>query len=160
MARRGSLLLAALGGNVDSLAALHDYPNGGSAVALAYAQAADFVGFLVHEGGWHGVRVALTRLRNGDDLDEAFETAFGRTPGELEARWRDRLADGSSWVAVATGSSALWGLATLLFALAYVRSRQRQRRRLEEMAEAEDSIDRMVRVAERLEGDGAPHTLH
>jgi hypothetical protein len=184
MARRSSLLLAALGGNVGSLAALHDYPRGDTAVALAYAQAADFVGFLVHEGGWHAVRVALHRLRQGDDLDEAFEAAFGRTPKELDAKWRDQLSGGSSWVAIATGSSALWGLATLLFALAYVRTRQQRRRRFEEMGAAEESIERLVRTAERLEaaaalsrpeersGDGSPgaranvevdgslHTLH
>jgi hypothetical protein len=128
--------------------------------------------------------VALNRLRHGDDLDEAFEAAFGRTPDELDAKWRDQLSDGSDWVAIATGSSALWGLATLLFALAYVRTRQRQRRRFEEMGAAEESIERLVRTAERLEaaatlsrpeerpGDGAPdvranievdgslHTLH
>jgi hypothetical protein len=155
MARRSSLLLAALGGNVGSLAALHDYPRGDTAVALAYAQAADFVGFLVHEGGWHGVRVALNRLRHGDDLDVAFEAAFGRTPDELDAKWRDSLSDGFSWVAIATGSSALWGIATLLFALAYVRSRQRRHRRLEEMGAAEESIERLVRTAERLEAAAA-----
>jgi len=184
MARRSALTLAALGGNVRSLAALHDYPTGGTAVALAYAQAADFVGFILREGGWHGVRVVLNRLRHGDSLDEAFETAFGRTPDELDASWRDRLSDGTSWVVVATGSGALWGLATALFALAYVRSRQLRRRRFEEMGAAEESIERLVRTAERLEAvaarygpemapdepdpgvrekievDGSVHTLH
>ncbi|MCK9461108.1 MAG: hypothetical protein M0R80_15860 [Proteobacteria bacterium] len=155
MARRGSLLIASLGGNVATLAAIHDYPSGAAAVELSYAQAADFVGFLLREGGWHGIRVVLNRLRHGDDLDEAFETAFGRTPDELDALWRARLSDGSDWVVVATGSSALWGAATLLFALAYVRSRQRRRRRLEEMGAAEESIDRLVRAAERLETAGS-----
>jgi len=155
MARRGALTLAALGGNVGSLAALHDYPKGDTAVALAYAQAADFVGFILREGRWHGIRVALTRLRHGDDLDEAFETAFGRTPDELDASWRDQLSDGTSWVVVATGSGALWGVATALFALAYVKSRQRRRRRFEEMGAAEESIERLVRTAERLEAVAA-----
>jgi len=155
MARRSTLMLGALGGNVGSLAALHDYPRGDAAVQLAYAQAADFVGFLVRKGGWHGVRVALNRLRHGDGLDEAFEEAFGRTPDELDAEWRDKLEESPGWIAVATGSSALWGIATLLFALAYVRSRQRQRRRFEEMGAAEESIERLVRTAERLEAAAA-----
>jgi hypothetical protein len=184
MARRGALTLAALGGSVGSLAALHDYPKGGTAVAIAYAQAADFVGFILREGGWHGIRVALNRLRHGDSLDEAFETAFGKTPDEMDASWRDRLSDDSSWVVVATGSGALWGLATALFALAYIRTRQQRRRRFEEMGAAEESIEKLVRTAERLEAvasryepevtpdepepvardrievDGSVHTLH
>jgi hypothetical protein len=155
MARRSALVLALLGGNVGSMGALHDYPRGDAAVALAYAQAADFVGFLVREGGWHGVRVALVRLRHGDDLDEAFLTAFGRTPDELDAIWRKRLSAGSSWVAVVTGSGALWGVATLLFTLAYIKSRQERRRRFEEMGAAEASIDRLVRTAERREAEAA-----
>jgi hypothetical protein len=151
MARRGSLLIAAIGGNVPALGALHDYPSGAAAVALAYAQAADFVGYLLGEGGWHGVRVALNRLRHGDDLDAAFRTGFGKTAGDLEARWRSGVISGTSWVAAVTGSGALWGLATILFALAYVQARRRRRRRFAEMGEAENAIERFVREAE--EGD-------
>jgi hypothetical protein len=151
MARRSALTLAALGGRVPSLAAIHDYPEGGAAVALAYARAADFVGFLLREGGWHAIRVVLNRLRRGDSLDDAFETAFGRTPAELDAAWRDALSDDASWVAVVTGSGALWGLATALFVLAYFRSRRLRRRKLEAMGAAEESIERLVRTAERLE---------
>lgn len=136
--RRGELTLASLGGRVRPLAALHDYPEGDVAVALAYAEAADFVGFLLGERGWSGIRALLRRLARGDAVDEALETAYGRTAAQLEKDWRRALAERPGWVAVLTGSGALWGLATALFLLAAVVARRRKRRRMEEMARAEE----------------------
>lgn len=176
MARRGELLVSSLGGDVESLAALHDYPRGKESVVLAYAQAADFVGFLLSEGGWHAIRVVLTRIEHGDPLDDAFERAFGRTLAVLEKEWRDEVFGWPSWVAVVTGSGALWGVITALFILAYIGARRRRNRRLVEMGEAEESIERLVsavetraRAGERrtaaeasaaVRVDGAIRTLH
>jgi hypothetical protein len=135
--RRGALTLASLGGRVRSLAALHDYPEGGGSVALAYSEAADFVGFLLHRNGWRGIRVVLRRLARGVPLDEALDAVYGRDLAGLEGEWRAELAKRPTWVAIATGTGALWGVATALFALAYLQARRRKKRRLAEMAEQE-----------------------
>jgi len=137
MLRRSALLFASVGGNVRSMAALHDYPRGDGAVALAYSEAADFVGFLLRRGGWRGIRVTLRRLAKGVPIDGALDVAYGRDLSELEEEWRRELAKRPTWIAIVTGSSAMWGVAAILFAVAFVQAKRRKRRRLSEMEEEE-----------------------
>ena len=151
MMRRGALQLAALSGNVLSLAALHDYPAGDAAVSLAYAEAADFTGFLVRREGWRGIRIALRRLARGATIDEALNAAYGESTARLEAAWRHDLARRPSWAAIATGSGALWGVATVLFVLAFLLARRRKVLRLVEMEEEE-----LIGDARLGRGDAAP----
>jgi hypothetical protein len=140
MLRRSALLLASIGGGVRSIAALHDYPRGDDAVALAYSEAADFVGFLVRGGGWRGIRVTLRRLARGVPIDEALDAAYGRDLSALEKEWRRELARRPTWIAIVTGSSAIWGAAAMLFVVAYVRAKKRKTRRLAEMEEEEKKV--------------------
>jgi hypothetical protein len=141
MTRRSALLLASLGGRVRSLAALHDYPDGDTAITLAYAEAADFTGYLIRREGWRGIRVTLHKLARGIPIERALEAAYGRSAGELEKDWRRGLARRPSWAAIAAGSGLTWGVATLLFVAAYFQARRRKARRIVEMEEEELTYD-------------------
>jgi hypothetical protein len=149
--RSGVLWWAAFGDELRPLAELEHYPAHPGAVSLAYAEAADFVGFLLRRGGWVELRVLLRRLASGEPFDAAFEFAYGSAVASLEARWREGLVGSSNWAALITGTGALWGLITALFIAAYSAVKRRRRRRLAEMEAEEVAVERLIDVMEKLQ---------
>ena len=143
--------LAAMGDRLLPLEAIERYPAGHTDVTLAYAQAADFVGYLLSDSGWHGIRVVLNRLAAGDDFEDAFETAYDSSVARMEKGWRGEMASDFSWLAVVTGSGALWGAIAILFIMAYFTVRRRGRVRMAEMEEEEEPLERLISVVEKLE---------
>jgi len=154
--RRGYLLrLAAVGDRLLPMESIESYPTDSGDVALAYAQAADFMGHLLEDSGWHGVRVVLNRLRAGDGFEEAFRTAYDGSVARMERDWRRGLNGEWNWLALITGSGALWGLIVVLFVAAYVVVLRRQRRRLAQMEAEEAPLERLLSVLHDLEAKAA-----
>jgi len=149
--RSGVLWWAAFGDELLPLAEIEHYPEDPGAVSLAYAEAADFVGFLLRRGGWVDLRVVLRRVATGEPFEEAFELAYRNDLAALEARWRESLVGSSNFAALITGSGALWGLITALFIYAYTAVKKRRRRRLAEMASEEEAVERLIGVMETLQ---------
>ena len=149
--RSGVLWWAAFTDSLTPLNEIESYPESHTAVTLAYAQAANFVGYLLREGGWFTVRVLLRYMKRGSTFEEAFESAYGRSVAQMEKRWRERLTGGWGWISLLTGAGAIWGAITLLFILAYLATKRRQRRRLAQMEEEEEPIERLIGVIENLE---------
>ena len=149
--RSGVLWWAAFTDSLTPLREIERYPESHTAVTLAYAQAADFVGYLLREGGWFTMRVLLRYMRRGSTFEEAFESVYGRSVPQMEKRWRERLTGGWGWLSLLTGAGAIWGAITLLFILAYISTRRRQRQRLAQMEEEEEPIERLIGVIENLE---------
>lgn len=171
--RAGVMWLAAMGDRLLPLDAIDSYPDTQLDVTLAYAQAADFVGYLLRDSGWHGIRVVLNRLRAGDPFEKAFDTAYGSSVARMEKGWRGGMASDWNWLAVVTGSGALWGAIAVLFILAYFSVKRRRRDRLAEMEEEEEPLQRLIQVVDQLEHrtppapgkvkievDGEIHTVH
>ncbi|HUT79467.1 MAG TPA: hypothetical protein VM285_17350 [Polyangia bacterium] len=148
--RDGVLRWAGAGGSLLPLSAIERYPDAPGRVNLAYAQAAGFIGYLLQDGGWTGLRALLGRLGQGDDFEEAFEAIYGRSVSAAEREWRASLGNSLGWVALFTGTGALWGAITVLFILAVFAARRRHRRRLEAMAEEEQPVQRLIETFEQL----------
>jgi hypothetical protein len=170
--------LAARGGSLLPLESIERYPDEPHQINLAYAQAADFVGFLIRREGWLGVRIALREMAGeGAPFEEAFDEAFRDSPGSLESAWRAGLESRWDLLPLVTGTGVIWGGIAVLFLVAYVAARRRKKRRLAEMEAEEELIDRLVDLnvsapKERLRPvsaeplpskirvDGEIHTLH
>jgi len=151
LARSGALWWASLGGELLSLEEMERYPGSPGRVGLAYAQAADFVGYLVREEGWAGIREVVERAAEGAPFADAVRGSYGRSVRDLEASWRRALSRRWGWIAVGTGSGALWGAMTVLFVAAYLAVRRRRRERLARMAAEEDAVQHLIDVMSEIQ---------
>jgi hypothetical protein len=151
LGRSGVLWWAAFGDELLPLDEIERYPEDPGAVSLAYAEAADFVGFLLRRGDWVDLRVLLRKVADGESFERAFEFAYSSDVAALEAAWHEGLVGSSGWVALITGSGALWGVITALFIFAYSAVKKRRRRRLAEMEAEEAAVERLIGVMETLQ---------
>jgi|LNFM01.1.fsa_nt_gb hypothetical protein len=115
-----------------------------SRVDLAYAQSADFVGFLLRKDGHARLGVFGQHLSTGVVFDEGMRRTWGMSLRFAENSWKDEVKNRHLLLPFVLGSSALWlGSAVLLF-VAYVRSKRRGRRIMARWAEDEARADRAV----------------
>ncbi len=169
--------LAARGDSLLPLESINRYPDHEGKVNLAYAQAADFVGFLLRKEGWLGVRVAVRKRAGGVEFQDAFEYAFRDSVASLEDEWRAGLRSRWQWLPLLTGTGAVWGFIVALFLVAYAAAKRRKARRYAEMEEEEDRLERLVtlgntetslrsptanepQVPTKIRVDDEIHTLH
>ncbi len=157
--RDGLLRWADAGDSLLPLSAIERYPESPGRVSLAYAQAAGFVGHLLRDGSWTGIRALLDRMRRGDAFVDAFAAVYGRTADDVEREWRASLTGGLGWVALVTGTGALWSVITVLFVVAVVAAGRRKRRRLEAMASEEEPVQRLIETFEQLREALPPASL-
>ena len=154
--RAQTLFSAVLGGRVPSIHELDAaFPAEENEVALAYALAYDFVGFLASRGAADGVpgdraafRRFLAELARGAGLDAAARTAYARSLGELEREWLERLRERYLWLPAGTFGMLVWGFTALLLVLAWLRRRHQKRLRLRRM-ELEETIAEAALLRER-----------
>ncbi len=118
----------------------------------AYAQSYDFVGYLSRRGRWDDTaddgdrwpfRRFLTAIGTGSDLDAAARRAYGKPLSELFDEWRNDLSQRYLLAPVGLFGLALWVLCAILLALAWMRKKRQNRRRMgewdrEECARAEE----------------------
>lgn len=132
----------------DRLIPLHELDSAfgerSSRVDLAYAQSADFVGFLLRKDGHARLGVFSEHLRDGVVFDDGMRRTWGMSLRYAESSWRDEVKNRHLLLPFVLGSSALWvGSAGLLF-VAYVRSKRRGKRILARWAEDEARADRVA----------------
>ncbi len=99
-------------------------------ITLAYAQASAVVGRLLKSDGDAFVAL-LAKVRAGEPFGVALESAYQATTRELEARWHADLNTHYALIPLATGSTTIWTLATLIFLFGYARRRRADRRTLD-----------------------------
>jgi hypothetical protein len=116
----------------------------------AYAQSYDFVGFLSRRGRWEDhaddgdrwpFRRFLRAVGNGMELDAAALAAYGKPLHELYDEWRADLSKRYLLAPIGLLGLALWVLCAILLALAYMRRRRMNRRRLGEWEREERARD-------------------
>ncbi len=94
-------------------------------VNAAYAEAADFVRFLLRDGDRARFTALIDRVRGGQAFDQALADAYGTDLRKLEYQWSEGLSKRYTVLPVLTGGGLLWvGVIGLLVA-GYIRRRRR-----------------------------------
>lgn len=124
------------------------FPSRPHAVDLAYAESADFVGWLLtqSDGGPGAVRRVLHRMRDGDTFQVAMSETFSSVT-QLELDWRAELARRYAALPLLIGSSSAWFIVLGLLVLAYRRKRRDVARTLARW-EAEEAREEAARLAQ------------
>lgn len=143
----------------DTLISLDDlsrrFPAQPRGVSLAYAESADFVGWLFQhgDGGAREVPRLIGRLRRGDRFEVAISQTYSAGIGQLEVDWRADLARRYAAMPLLLGSSFAWLVVLVLLVLAYRRKRKDQGKILArwEAEEAREEIARALAARAALE---------
>lgn len=123
-----------LRGNLMSLDRISvSFPARHGEVDLAYAQSADFVGFMLggadERSRFHAL---LAGLSTGMPFADAVKAAYDVPLGYMEREWRDTLTQRfGRWPALLMGLTFVWVIGALLLVIAYVRMRSRSKTTLE-----------------------------
>jgi len=113
-------------------------------VQVAYAQSADFVGWLSARHGPEGIARLVDHVAQGDGFEIAFAKAFQSTLTQEVQAWSEGLPGRFGWLPVATTGTLVMGLAALICVAAWVRRRRQLAVRLAEM-EAQDAAEEAAR---------------
>lgn len=110
------------------------FPAEARSARFAYLESAAAVRRLLDRGS---LAPLLDRVAAGDDFDVAFAAAFGEPVAVFADRVHAEVGRRMRWLAALGGGVTLGGVMTFLAVVAVVRTRQRNRRRAREWAQAE-----------------------
>lgn len=143
LTRIETLWNATFRGKLLSLAELSQaFPNNHGEIDLAYAQSADFVGFMLDGRDERGHFQALLReLAQGRPFIDSVQSAYHVPLSYLEREWRASLQRKfGRWPALFMGLTFVWVIGAVLLAAAFVRARLRHRATLRRWAIEEAPI--------------------
>lgn len=108
------------------------FPSREGEVNLAYAQAADLVGYLLSgEQGEKRFRMLVGAVRSGEEFERAFAASYGMPLSLVEQHWRAGLVQRfGRWPSILSGLTVVWAAAALLLVVGYVRVRRKARQTL------------------------------
>lgn len=117
------------------------FPDAPGEVGLAYAQAADFVRFLLREEDRARTASLFARVRAGQSLDSALGDAYGADLRRLEYQWRKGVESSTSTGALVWVGSMVWTIGAIALIIAYVRRRRKNKVVLARWAKEEALVD-------------------
>lgn len=123
------------------------FPSDPNEAQLAYAQSADFIGYLRVEHGPDALPTLIRSLARGEDIDAAIHRATGKSFESVDRAWRDRLESGIpfEWTAwLGQLDVTLLGLGGVGLVFAGIMRRRRFTRRIEQMAAEEAAMDALM----------------
>lgn len=123
------------------------FPSDPGEAQLAYAQSADFIGYLRVEHGPEALPTLIRSLARGEDIDAAVHRATGKSFETVDRAWRDRLESGIPFELTAFFGQldvTLLGLGGLGLVYAGVMRRRRFHQRIEQMAAEEAAMDALM----------------
>jgi hypothetical protein len=126
-----------LRGGLVPLEALADgFPARRNEIDLAYAESADFVGFMLSGGDERSrFRALLRGVAAGHSFEEAVQSAYHVQLGYMEREWRSTLTQRfGRWPMLFMGLTSMWVLAAVLLVIGYLRARARHRSTLRRWA--------------------------
>jgi hypothetical protein len=134
-----------IGGPIPLRSLEHGFPADPRQAQLAYAEAADFVAWLVDEHGEQTLPTLVRASAGGATMRQAVRRATGRFLEDVEADWQGRWA-ARPGIEVSTFASADWlfAIGAGVLAVAFVLRRRRFHRRVAEMAEEEALVDSLL----------------
>ncbi len=143
----GQLANGVLGGSLMSLDDLTSgFPASPTRAALAYAQSADLVAFILNNHGEDALRVIVSELARGQSFDGAIRAATGGTVIDLETTWRGRLASSGLWLKPLVADSTLLGVTGLGLVFFWARARRQRRETLARWEVEERERDELYAV--------------
>jgi hypothetical protein len=177
--RTESLVRATLSGTLIPLADLdRSMPADNYDVGTAYAEAGDFVRFLMRRTDRQRFQAMIDRVRGGEAFERAIADAYGSDLRKLEYQWKEELSKRYAYLPFAAAGSLVWVLAIGALVVGYVKRRRRTKATLARWEKEEAAIDAAVRAAEeaeaspsfeqlavprelpKVEHEGRWHTLH
>ena len=109
------------------------FPAEAHRASIAYTLAADFVAWLQAEYGPDVVEKIVALVRKNASLEEAVEAVTQQPFPGVEARWKERLDQGSAlWWSAVISEEVIWSLMGVLALVAVIVARMRMKRRLVE----------------------------
>jgi hypothetical protein len=137
-----TLAKGAAAGTIGPLEGIENgFPVAPTKARLAYAQSADFVAFLVDQGGPDVLPELVRASAGGAPMSAAVYRATGRFLEDVEADWRSRHGRASLGLAALSDLNWLWALGAVALVGAGIRRRRRFKRRLAEMEREEALYD-------------------
>lgn len=150
--RTRTLWMATLGKRVLPMSDLdRSFPASSDLAAIAYAQSADFVRFLLRKQDRARFVMFVDRLAQGDKFEASIADAYSADLRRLEFQWREEINKRFSWAPVILGGSLLWVGAFVLIGVGWVKRRRDTRRKLARWAMEEAAEDRRARQAALLQ---------
>jgi hypothetical protein len=136
-----SVLYAVLSGGLIPLSEIDSVLRFPSVKAdLAYTESLLAVLYIIRLGGENAVVAMISELSHGAPFDVALFRVTEKTPHEFEQAWRDYVSGRFSLTALLVSPDSLWGYLVLLFGVAYVAVKLRNRAKLRKW-EAEERFE-------------------
>jgi hypothetical protein len=129
--RMQTLWMATLGDRLIPFEQLRrSFPADADTASVAYAQAADFVRYLVRRQEQQRFASTVELVRSGRTFEQALEAAYGVKLSSLAFEWKQEAERRYSMVPVLFSGGLIWVLAFTLLVWAWRRRRGRARRTL------------------------------
>lgn len=109
------------------------WPAGADRARLAYLLSATAVQHLAERSGEDGFRLLLENWRREGSLEASVRSTYGLTMGQFEDEWRASVRSRYGWLQALTAASVVWVATTVVFLLAWIPRRRRNRAKLAEM---------------------------
>jgi hypothetical protein len=129
-ANKARLPAAILSGSYFDLVKLaHHFPRDKNGLVLAYEQSKSVVAYIIRQYGVQGMRDLLGLLRQGVDIEFAFENGFAISFEKFEGQWRNHLKASINWFTYLSIHlyEILFVSAALLTILGFIRRLHRRR---------------------------------
>jgi hypothetical protein len=122
------------------------FPTDHYEVSVAYAEAADFVRFLLRQPDRARFAATVNRARRGEDFDHALTDAYGTDQRRLEYEWREELAKRYTFWPVLLSGSVVWVLVAVALGVGWMRKKKRDKATFArwEREEAEEAARRVA----------------
>jgi hypothetical protein len=160
--RLQTLWTATVSDNLMPLAQMErTFPSDENQANVAYAQAADVVRFLVRHEEQHRFRGLVSRLRDGESMDNALLNSYGEEVSTLESEWREDVARRYTFWPVLLSGSVIWAGTLGLFVVGWRKKRRKASATLARWAREEAAEDDMRRrLTVRADTAATPPRVH
>lgn len=125
------------------------FPTDSYEVNVAYAEAADFVSFLMRDADRARFGSLVQRVGAGTPFDRALEDAYGTDVRKLEFQWREEVGRRFGIVPMLTGGGLVWTAIVGLAFAAWLKRRRRAKAKLEQWAREEAELDAAISATAR-----------
>jgi hypothetical protein len=166
LVRRQTLLEAASMNRLIALTALDpNFADGSDNVDLAYAEAGDFIRFLMKDSA--RFRSLTERTHNGSNFERSLTDAYGSDLRTLDYQWKKEIEQISNWMPGVVTGSVLWIAGAFVLVLGYVRRKFKDKRVVKRWTEEEAAAQAFaekaalrVSVEAPVDGQDTPFLAH